>query len=87
LKNQSNATRCPLDEAPNQLSPGKSRPGGRKILQKKAPVLVLIILALAVIWMLSFFGRSIIPGIPQTGRSIYILSIVIVVLIIIEFQS
>lgn len=76
-----------LFESPDQLSPGESRPGGRKIIQKKVSVLAVIILALAVIWVLSFFGPSIIPGIPQTGRSIYVLSVIIVVLIIIEIQS
>jgi hypothetical protein len=36
-------------------------------------------------WLLSFFGQSIVPGIPHTGGFIDMLSVVIVVLIIIRF--
>jgi hypothetical protein len=48
-------------------------------------VLELIILALASYWLLSFFGRSIIPGVPHTARFIDLLAVVIVLLIIVKF--
>jgi hypothetical protein len=48
-------------------------------------VLELTILALAIYWLLSFFGRSIIPGIPPTARFIDLLAVVIVLLIIVKF--
>jgi hypothetical protein len=50
-------------------------------------LLVLIILALTAYLLLSFFGRSIVPGISHTGMFINMLSIVIVVLIIVKFLS
>jgi hypothetical protein len=48
-------------------------------------LLALIILALAVYWVLSFFGRSIIPGVPHTAHFIDLLAVVIVLLIIFKF--
>jgi len=48
---------------------------------------LIIILVLTVYWLLSFFGQSIIPGIPHTGGFIDMLSVVIVFLIIIRFLS
>jgi len=50
-------------------------------------LLELIILILSVYWLLSFFGQSIIPGIPHTGGFIYMLAIVIVILLIMKFLS
>ncbi|HLO13318.1 MAG TPA: hypothetical protein VK206_00715 [Anaerolineales bacterium] len=50
-------------------------------------MLELIILLLTAYWLLSFFGRSIVPGIPHTARFIDMLSVVIVVLIIMKFLS
>jgi hypothetical protein len=47
----------------------------------------LIILLLSVYWLLSFFGQSIVPGMPHTGVFIDMLSVVIVVLIIMKFLS
>jgi hypothetical protein len=52
-----------------------------------AHLLELIISILTAHWLLSFFGQSIVPGIPHTGGFIYMLAIVIVVLIIIRFSS
>jgi hypothetical protein len=63
------------------------RLGGASIIDKKISLLALIILVLAVHWLLSFFGQSIVPGIPHTGGFIDLLSVVIVVLIIIKFLS
>jgi hypothetical protein len=50
-------------------------------------LLELIILALTIYWLLSFFGRSIVPGVPHTARFIDLLAVVIVVLIIMKFLS
>jgi len=50
-------------------------------------LLELIILVLTMHWLLSFFGQSIVPGIPHTAGFIDLLSVVIVVLIIISFWS
>jgi len=50
-------------------------------------LLELIILILTAQWLFSFFGQSIVPGIPHTGGFIYLLAVVIVVLIIIRFLS
>jgi len=61
--------------------------GDTKIIQKRNPVLELIILVLTAQWLLSFFGQSIVPGIPHTGGFIYMLSVVIVVLITMKFLS
>jgi hypothetical protein len=47
----------------------------------------LIILVLTIYWLLSFFGQSIIPGLPHTAGFIDMLSGVIVVLIIMKFLS
>jgi hypothetical protein len=47
----------------------------------------LIILVLTVYWLLSFFGKSIVPGTSHTGGFIDMLSGVIVVLIIMKFLS
>jgi hypothetical protein len=48
-------------------------------------LLELIILGLTIYWLLSFFGRSIIPGVPHTARFIDLLAVVIVLLIIVKF--
>jgi hypothetical protein len=50
-------------------------------------LLYLIILVLTVYWLLSFFGKSIVPGIPPTAGFIDMLSAVIVALIIMKFLS
>lgn len=47
-------------------------------------MLALIILVLTVYWLLSFFGQSIVPGMPHTGGFIDMLSVIIVVLIIMK---
>jgi len=62
-------------------------PGGASIIDKKISLLALIILVLTMQWLLSFFGQSIVPGIPHTGGFIDMLSVVIVVLIILKFLS
>lgn len=54
-------------------------------LDKKIFLLDLIILVLTVHWLLSFFGQSIIPGIPHTGGLIDMLSVMMVFAIIIRF--
>jgi hypothetical protein len=48
-------------------------------------MLELIILVLTMYWLLSFFGQSIVPGMPHTGGFIDMLSVIIVVLIIMKF--
>jgi uncharacterized protein involved in cysteine biosynthesis len=63
------------------------QPGDTRFIQKKIPLLILIILVLTVYWLLSFFGHSIVPGIPQTGGFTDMLSIFIVVLILVKFLS
>jgi len=50
-------------------------------------LLELIILLLTLHWLLSYFGQSILPGMPHSGGFIYLLSIAIIVLIIMEFLS
>ena len=50
-------------------------------------MLELMILVLTAHWLLSFFGQSIVPGIPHTGGFIDMLSVVIVVLIMMKFLS
>lgn len=55
------------------------------LIRKKISLLALIILALTAHWLLSFFGQSIVPGISHTGGFIDMLSVIIVVLIIVEF--
>jgi len=50
-------------------------------------LLELIILVLTLYWLLSFFGRSIFPGIPHTAHFIDLLAVVIVILIIMKFLS
>jgi hypothetical protein len=54
---------------------------------KKTAVLQLIILILAIYWLLSFFGQSIVPGVPHTARFIDLLAVIIVILIIVKFLS
>jgi hypothetical protein len=63
------------------------RPGDIRSTQKKIPLLYLIILVLTVYWLLSFFGKSIVPGISHTAGFIDMLAGVIVVLIIMKFLS
>ena len=58
-----------------------------KVPDQEFPLLALIILALAMYWVLSFFGRSIIPGVPHTARFIDLLAVVIILLIILKFLS
>ena len=48
-------------------------------------MLELIILALAMYWVLSFFGQSILPGVPHTARFVDLLAVVIVVLTLVKF--
>lgn len=48
---------------------------------------MLIILALAMYWVFSFFGRSIIPGVPHTARFIDLLAVMIVLLIMVKFLA
>lgn len=50
-------------------------------------MLELTILALTGYWLLSFFGRSVIPGVPHTSRFIDLLAVLIVILIILKFLS
>jgi hypothetical protein len=38
-------------------------------------------------WVLSFFGQSIIPGLPHTARFIDLLAVVIVLLIMVKFLA
>jgi hypothetical protein len=63
------------------------RPGDISSTQKKIPLLYLIILVLTVYWLLSFFGKSIVPGIPPTAGFIDMLAALIVALIIMKFLS
>jgi hypothetical protein len=49
-------------------------------------LLVMIILLLTMQWLLSLFGQSILPGVPHTGSFIYMLSVLIVALIIVQFM-
>ena len=58
-----------------------------QVPEKELLLLVVIILALATYWGLSFFGRSVIPGVPHTARFIDLLAVFIVVLIIVKFLS
>jgi len=50
-------------------------------------LLALIILAVAMYWVLSFFGQSIIPGVAHTTRFIDLLAVIIILLIIVKFLS
>ena len=50
-------------------------------------MLYLTILMLTALWLLSYFGQSIFPSIPLTSGFIYMLAVVIVVLIILQFLS
>jgi len=43
-----------------------------------------IIVILLVLWLLGFFGRTIIPSIPQTGNWIHILIVIVVVLLVLQ---
>ena len=56
-----------------------------EVPDQEFPLLDLMILALAIYWVLSFFGRSIIPGVPHTAHFIDLLAVVIVLLIIFKF--
>ena len=56
-------------------------------VSKRISLLVSIILLLTAQWLFSFFGQSILPGVPYTGSFIYMLSILIVILIIMKFLS
>jgi hypothetical protein len=56
-----------------------------RVPEQEFPLLALIILALAVYWVRSFFGRSIIPGVPHTALFVDLLAVVIVLLIILKF--
>jgi hypothetical protein len=56
------------------------------MLDKKISLLALILM-LAVYWLLSFFGRSIVRGVSHTSGFIDMLSVIIVVLIIMRFLS
>jgi hypothetical protein len=69
---------------PTRYERGK---GEIKVPEKKIPLLELIILALTIYWLLSFFGPSIVPGVPHTARFIDLLAVIIVVLIIMKFLS
>jgi hypothetical protein len=46
---------------------------------------VLVILILTIYWMLSFFGQSILPGIPHNGSFTDILAVLITLLIMFRF--
>ena len=74
-------------ESPPYFHRAEFRVGWVRAPDEKVPVLELIILALTVYWLLSFFGQSIVPCIPHTGGFIYMLAVVIVLLIIIKFLS
>lgn len=69
--------------------PRRHKSGKRqsKVPDEQAAVLVLIILILAIFWLLSFFGQSIVPGVSHTSRFIDLLAVVIVILIIVKFLS
>lgn len=56
------------------------------VFERRISLLVLIILLLTMQWLLSLFGQSILPGVPHTGSFIYMLSVLIVVLIIVQFM-
>jgi hypothetical protein len=58
---------------------------GVSIPDKRICLMELIILGLTVHWLLSFFGQSTVPRLLHTSGFIDMLSIVIVVLIIINF--
>lgn len=80
-----------LLHAPGILSIFPSGPTSGRVValppNKRISLLVVIILILAMYWLLSFFGQSIVLGIPHTGAFIDMLSVVIVVLIIVRFLS
>lgn len=50
-------------------------------------MLVVIILILTIYWLFSFFGQSIVRGIPNSGIFMDMLSVVILVLIMVKFLS
>jgi hypothetical protein len=62
------------------------RPDDTYTPAKKISLLALILM-LAIYWLLSFFGQSIVRGVSHTSGFIDMLSIMIVVLIIIRFLS
>lgn len=43
-----------------------------------------IIVILVILWLLGFFGRSIIPSFPQTGGWIHSLLVIAVILIVLD---
>lgn len=43
-----------------------------------------IIVILVILWLLGFFGRSVIPSFPQTGGWIHALLVIAVILIILR---
>ena len=51
------------------------------------PLLEFLIIILTAQWLLGFSGMSLIPGIAHTGGSLYVLSVLIVVLIMMKFLS
>jgi hypothetical protein len=53
----------------------------------RCPLLALTILVLTIYWLLSFFDKSILPGLPYAGYFADLISIVIVVLCITSFLS
>ena len=62
------------------------RPDGAQTLDKKIYVLALILM-LAIYWLFSFFGQSIVRGVSHTAGFIDMLSVIIVILIIFRFLS
>ena len=43
-----------------------------------------IIVILVILWLLGFFGRSVMPSFPQTGGWIHVLIVIAVILIILH---
>ena len=43
-----------------------------------------IIVILAVLWLLGFFGPRYIPSIPRTGNLIHVLIVIVVILVILR---
>lgn len=43
-----------------------------------------IVVILVILWLLGFFGRSVIPSLPQTGGWIHILIVIAVILIVLN---
>lgn len=50
-------------------------------------MLELTILVVTAYWLLSFFGRSVMPSLPHSGGFIYLLAVFIVILISLKFLS